>query len=134
MKRIFITVAFILFGFTAYTQSNAITFKVSSYQINRKETASSYVRAELIISDETQSWVISLHRKDGANPEQIKLEKPSDIGNNRMVFRTVSIKESSGTSGADLYAFVPPFEGSKIRMDICDTKTENVKRRLILEY
>jgi len=134
MNRLFFTVAFITVGLAAFAQSNAITFKVSSYQINRKETAALYVKAELIINDETQSWEITLHRKDGANQEQIKLEKPSDIGNNRMVFRTVSIKEGSGISGADLYVFVPPFEGSKIRMDICDTKTESVKRRLILEY
>jgi len=134
MKRLFFTVAFIMFGLAAFAQSNAITFKVSSYQISRKETASLYVRAELIIDDETQSWEITLYRKDGANPERIKLDKPSDIGNNKMVFRTVGIQEGSGTSGANLYAYVPPFEGSKIRVDICDTKTEGVKRRLILEY
>jgi len=134
MKRLFFTVAFIMFGLGAFAQSNTITFKVSSYQINRKETAPLYVRAELIIDDETQSWKITLHRKDGATPEQLKLEKSSDIGNNRMVFRTVSIQEGSGTSGANLYAYVPPFEGNKIRVDICDAKTEGVKRRLILEY
>jgi len=134
MKRLFFTVIFVMTGLAAFAQSNAITFKMSSYQISRKETAPLYVRAELIINDETQSWEIILHRKDNANPERIKLEKSSDIGNNKMVFRTVNIQEGSGTSGANLYAFVPPFEGGKIRVDICDTKTENVKRRLILEF
>jgi len=134
MKRLFIAIVLITVGLAAFTQSKAIIFKVSSYQINKKETAPSYVRAELIISDETQSWEITLHRKDGANPERIRMDKPSDIGNNKMVFRTITIQEASGNSGPNLYAYIPPFEGSKIRIDICDTKTEGVKRRLILEY
>jgi len=134
MKRLFFTVTFIMAGLAAFAQSSAITFKVSSYQISRKETAPLYVKAELLVNDEAQSWEIVLYRKDGANPERIKLEKYSDIGRDNMVFRTVTVQEGSGTSGANLYAFVPPFEGSKIRLDICDAKTEGVKRRLILEY
>ncbi|MDR2701400.1 MAG: hypothetical protein LBB72_03105 [Spirochaetaceae bacterium] len=134
MKRLFFWAVFVTVGLVAFAQSNTITFKVSSYLINRKETAQLYVRAELTIDDETQSWEIILHRKDGTNPERIKLEKPSDISRNNMVFRTVAIQEGAGPSGANLYAFVPPFQGSKIRVDICDAKTEGVKRRLILEY
>ena len=134
MKRLFLMVTFVMAGLAVSALSNAITFKVSSYQISRKETAPLYVRAELIIDDDSQSWEIILYKKDGTNPERIKLEKPSDIGSNNMVFRTVSIQESSGTSGNNLYAFIPPFAGNKIRVDICDAKTEGVKRRLILEY
>jgi hypothetical protein len=134
MKRLFFLAVLATVGLTVFAQSNTITFKVSSYLISRRETAPLYVRAELIIDDEAQSWEIILYKKDGANPERIKLEKSSDIGRNNMVFRTVTLQEGSGTSGADLYAFVPPFQGNKIRVDLCDAKTEGVKRRLILEY
>jgi len=134
MKKLFFLVVLNMVGVAAFAQSNAITFKISSYLIDRKETAHLYVRAELTIDDETQSWEIILYRKDAANPERIKLGKYSDIGQDNMVFRTVTIQEGSSTPGANLYAFVPPFEGSKIRVDFRDTKTEGVKRRLILEY
>jgi hypothetical protein len=134
MKRLFFLLFFVMAGLAAFAQSNTLTFKVSSYLISRKETANLYVRAELIIDDEAQSWEIILHRKDGANPETIKLGKFNDIGHNNMVFYTVTIREGSGTSGSSFYAFIPPFEGSKIRVDFCDTKTEGVRRRLILDY
>jgi hypothetical protein len=134
MKRLVFLAVLVIIGLASFAQSNAITFKVSSYLISRKETAQLYVRAELLVDDAAQSWEIILYRKDGANPERIKLGKSSDIGRNNMVFRTVAVQEGSGTSGSNLYAFVPPFDGSKIRVDICDAKTEGVKRRLILEY
>ena len=75
-----------------------------------------------------------MYRKDGAGPERIKLEKFDDIGHNNGVFRTVIIQEVAGTSGSNLFAYMPVFEGNKIRVDLCDTKTEGVKRRIILEY
>jgi len=133
MKRLLFLVI-LLCGWAVYTQSEGIPFKVSSYLIGKKQTANLYTRAELVVDDETQSWEIFLYRKDNNNPEHIKLETFDDIGNNNGVFRTVTIKEGPGTSGKNLFAYMPVFEGSKIRVDICDTRTEAVKRRLILEY
>jgi hypothetical protein len=115
-----------------------ITFKVSSYQIGGRQTAGQYSKAELLVEGDAESlqysWEIILYRKDGAGPERIKLEKLDDIGRNIGVFRTVIIREGSGTAGSNLFAYVPVYEGSKIRIDLCDTKTEAVKRRLIIEY
>ena len=134
MKRSLFLAVFIICGWTAFAQSNAITFKVSSYLISRKQTANLYTKAELIIYDEDQSWEIILYRKDGSKPERIKLEKFDDIGHNNGVFRIVTIQEASGTSGKNLFAYMPVFDGTKIRVDLCDTRTEGVKRRLIIEY
>jgi hypothetical protein len=133
MKRFIFIVFFGISVGAAFAQS-AIPFKVSSYLISRRQTSGQYVRAELLVNDETQSWEITLYRKDGAGPERIKLEKFDDIGGNKGVFRTITIQDSSGASGSGLFAYMPVFEGSKIRIDLCDTRTEGVKRRLILEY
>jgi hypothetical protein len=132
MKKL---VMFVILGICAGAAfAQPIPFTVSSYQISRRQTAPQYTRAELIVNDESQSWEIILYRKDGVGPERIKLEKFDDIGHNNGVFRTVIIQEAAGTSGSNLFAYMPVFEGNKIRVDLCDTKTEGVKRRLILEY
>jgi len=134
VKKLLFLAVFVVCAWATFAQSNAITFKVSSYQISRRQTANQYTKAELIVDDETQSWEIVLYRKDGSDPERIKLEKFDDIGRNTGVFRTVTIEEKSGTSGSNLFAYMPVFEGNKIRVDLCDTRTEGVKRRLIIEY
>jgi len=133
VKKLLFLAVFIVCGWTTFAQSGAITFKISSYLIARKQTANQYTRAELIVDDETQSWVILLYRKDGAGPEQIKLEKFDDIGRNKGVFRTVTIQEGSKTLGSDLFAYMPEFVDGKIQVDLCDTKKEITRRRLILE-
>jgi hypothetical protein len=134
MKKLYFLVVFVICGSAVFAQSQGIPFKVSVYQISRRQLASQYTMAELIIDDEKQSWEIVLHRKDGTKPERIKLEKFDDIGRNLGVFRTVTITEASGTTGGNLFAHMPVFEGGKIRVDLCDTRTEGVKRRLIIEY
>jgi hypothetical protein len=133
MKRLLFLIVLVC-GLAVYTQSEGIPFKVSSYLIGKKQTANLYTRAELIINDETQSWEIILYRKDNKDPDNIRLEKFDDIGKNLGVFRTITIKEGSSTLGGGLFAYMPVFEGAKIQVDLCDTRTEFVKRRLILEY
>ena len=132
-KKLFLLIVFVLCGWLVFAQSEAITFKVASYQISTRQTASLYTMAELIINDEARSWEIILHRKDGKGPDRIKLEKFDDIGRNIGVFRTVTITDISGTTGSNLFAYMPAFEGNRIRVDLCDTRTEGVKRRLIME-
>ena len=134
MKKLFFIVVLGIFGLTVFTQTEPIPFKVFSYQISTRQTASQYSKAELIIDDETQSWEIILYRKDGKNSERIKLEEFDDIGRGKGVFRTVTITEGSGTLGSNLFAHMPLFEGNRIRVDFCDKRTEGVKRRLIIEY
>ncbi|MDR1307194.1 MAG: hypothetical protein LBK74_06450 [Treponema sp.] len=134
MKKLVLVVIAGLCTAAVFAQSGAILFKVSSYQVSRRQTASQYTRAELFVNDETQSWEIVLHRKDGAGPERIKLEKFDDIGHNNGVFRAITIQDNSGATGGGLFAYMPVFEGSKIRVDLCDTRNESVRRRLILEY
>jgi hypothetical protein len=134
MKKLLFLAVFVICGWVAFAQSAAITFKVSSYLISRRQTANQYTKAELLIDDGAQSWEIILYRKDNAKPERIKLEKFDDIGRNNGVFRTVTIQEAAGTSGSNLFAYMPVFDGTKIRVDLCDTRTEGVKRRLIIEY
>ena len=134
MKKLIFLIVFGICGLMVFTQTDAIPFKVSSYQISTRQTASQYTKAELLIDDETQSWEIILYRKDGKNNEHIKLEQFNDIGRNKGVFRTVTITEGAGVSGSNLFAHMPVFEGTKIRVDLCDKKTEGVKRRLIMEY
>jgi hypothetical protein len=111
----------------------SIPVTITSYLISRRQTAVQYEKAELIIDDETQSWEIVLYRKDGKDPEHIKLEKFEDIGRDNGVFRTITIKEGSTTSGSNLFAYMPVFTDGKIQVDLCDTRTEGVRRRLILE-
>ncbi|MDR2662179.1 MAG: hypothetical protein LBC31_04200 [Treponema sp.] len=134
MKKQFFILVFVLCLWTIMADPLSVPVKITSYLISRKQTAAQYEKADLIIDDETQSWEIVLHRKDGKGPERIKLEKFDDIGHNNGVFRTVTIRDSSGATGSGLFAYMPVFEGSKIRVDLCDTRTENVRRRLILEY
>lgn len=134
MKKLFLIIGVCIFGLTVFAQSEAISFKVFSYQISTRQTANQYTKAELLINDENQSWEIILYRKDGKNSERIKLEKFDDIGRNNGVFRTVTIMEAAGTSGSNLFAYMPVFDGNKIRIDLCDKRTEGVKRRLIMEY
>ena len=133
MKKLILLAVVGLCGWMVFAQSEPITFKVSSYQISSRQTAGQYAKAELVINDGNQSWEIILHRKDGTGPDRIKLEKFDDIGRNLGVFRTVTITEAAGTSGSNLFAYMPVFEGNKIRVDLCDTKTEGVRRRLIME-
>ena len=133
MKKLFFLTIVGLCGWMVFAQPQAITFKVASYQISTRQAASQYTRAELIINDEEQSWEIVLYRKDGTGPDRIRLEKFDDIGRNIGVFRTVTITEAAGTSGSNLFAYMPAFEGNRIRVDLCDTRTEGVKRRLIIE-
>jgi hypothetical protein len=111
----------------------SVPVKIVSYLISRKQTAAQYEKADLIIDDETQSWEIILYRKDGKDPEHIKLETFDDIGQNNGVFRTITIREGSATSGSDLFAYMPVFSNGKIQVDLCNTRTEGVRRRLILE-
>ncbi|GHV84825.1 hypothetical protein AGMMS50230_04330 [Spirochaetia bacterium] len=132
MKKLIFVVVFGICSWAAFAQ--AITFKVASYQISRRQAAPQYTKAELVVNDNDQSWEIILYRKDGAVPERIKLEKFDDIGHNLGVFRTITIQEAAGTSGSNLFAYMPVFDGNKIRVDLCDTRTEGVKRRLIIEY
>ena len=134
MKKLFLITFLGIFGLVIFSQSEGIPFKVFSYQISTRQTASQYTKAELLISDETQSWEIILYRKDGKKEEHIKLEQFDDIGRNNGVFRTVTITEAAGVSGSNLFAYMPVFEGSRIRVDLCDKRTEGVKRRLIMEY
>jgi hypothetical protein len=134
MKKLLFVVVFGICSWTVFAQPAPITFKVVSYLISRRQTAPQYEKAELIVDDENQSWEIILYRKDGAEPEHIKLEKFDTIGRNNGVFRTVTIREAAGTSGSGLFAYMPVFEGNKIRVDLCDTRTEGVKRRLIMEF
>ena len=133
MKKLFFLTIVGFCGWAAFAQSGSITFRVASYQISTRQTASQYTMAELIINDEARSWEIILHRKDGKGPDRIKLERFDDIGRNIGVFRTVIITEAAGTSGSNLFAYMPAFEGNRIRVDLCDTRTEGVRRRLIME-
>jgi hypothetical protein len=135
MKKLVFLLIFGICALVLFTQPEGIPFKVFSYQISTRQLASQYTKAELIISDETQSWEIILYRKDGKNSEHIKLEQFDDINQkNHGVFRNVTIVEAAGTSGSNLFAYMPVFEGNKIRVDLCDKRTEGVKRRLIIEY
>ncbi|MDR2073172.1 MAG: hypothetical protein LBP60_07045 [Spirochaetaceae bacterium] len=133
MKKALFLIAWGIVTWTGFAQSKPIVFKVSSYQISRRQTANQYARAELLIDDENLSWEIILYRKDDTGPEHIKLEQLDFLGNNG-VFRTVTIQEASGTSGSNLFAYMPVYEGNKIRIDLCDIRTEAVRRRLIIEY
>ncbi|MDR1931079.1 MAG: hypothetical protein LBQ44_10705 [Treponema sp.] len=131
MKRI---VFCLILGICTYIQAFAepIPVKIVSYLIGRRETAAQYLRGELIINDEEQSWEIVLYKKNNADPERIKLEKFDDIGRNIGVFRSITVREASGTLGSNLFAYMPAFEDNKIRVDLCDTRTEGVKRRLVI--
>jgi hypothetical protein len=126
----------LLFVFITYTQvifaDNGISLTVNSYLISRKQTASLYEKAELIINDETQSWEVILHRKDGAETEHIRLENFREASGNG-VFQKVSIQEGGKTSGQGLFGHVPVFN-NKIQIDLCDYRTEAVRRRLILGF
>jgi hypothetical protein len=135
MKRLLFLVVLVC-GLAVYTQSEGIHFKVSSCLIGGKQTAKSYTGAELVVDEDTKTWEIFLYRKDNKDPDNIKLEKPDVIsfqGKNQEVFRTVTIKEGASTSGSNLFALLV-FDGAKIQVDLCDTKTEKTKRRIILEY
>ena len=134
MKKLLFVLVIGACGLVVFTQAEAIPFTVFSYQISTRQTANQYSKAELIINDNTQSWEIILHRKDGKNAERIKLEQFDDIGRNKGVFRTVTITEGAGVTGSNFFAHMPLFEGNRIRVDFCDKRTEGVKRRLILEY
>ena len=134
MKKLFLITILGICGLVIFSQNEGIPFKVFSYQISTRQTANQYTKADLLIDDETMSWEIVLHRKDGKASESIKLEQYDDIGHNNGVFRTVTIKEAAGVSGSNLFAYMPVFEGNRIRVDLCDKKTEGTKRRLIMEY
>ena len=133
MKKLVFLAVIGIIGLSIFAQSEAIPFRVNSYQISRRQTASLYSRAELIVNDADQSWEIVLHRREG-NPERIRLENYDNIGRGIGVFRTVTITEATGITGSDLFAHMPHFEGTRIRVDLCDKRTEGVRRRLILEY
>ena len=133
MKKPILFVIFSFFGWSLFAQSATIPFSVQSYQISRRQTASLYSRAELSVNDSNQSWEIVLHRREGS-PERIRLEGFDDIGRGIGVFRSVVITEAGGTTGDTLFAHMPHFEGTRIRVDLCDKRTEGVRRRLILEF
>jgi hypothetical protein len=133
MKKPLFFSVFVLCSWAIMAEPLSIPVKITSYLINRRQTAAQYEKADLIIDDETQSWEIVLYRKDGTDSEHIKLEKFDDIGNNTGVFRTITIMEGDKTSGSNLFAYMPVFNDGKIQVDLCDTKTEGVRRRLILE-
>ncbi|MDR2210838.1 MAG: hypothetical protein LBO65_05135 [Spirochaetaceae bacterium] len=133
MKKLILLLVLGFFTWTGFAQSAPIVFKVASYQISRRQTANQYTKAELLVDDENQTWEIVLYRKDGAEPEHIKLENFTFLGGHG-VFRTVIIREASGTSGSNLFAYMPAYEGNKIRIDLCDIRTEGARRRLIIEY
>lgn len=146
MKQLMCVTVLFLCGWMGFAQQAPIPFRVTSYLIStgggRKQTASQYERAELYIHDETQSWEIVLYRKDAADPERVTLEKLADFGKTA-AFRTITIQERAGKSGGGLFAYMPPFEEVKapnggrtlrLQVDLCDTRTEAVRRRIILEY
>jgi hypothetical protein len=133
MKKHLFFLALVLCSWTVMAEPLSVPVKITSYLISRRQTAAQYEKADLIIDDETQSWEIVLYRKDGKDPEHIKLENFEDIGRDNGVFRAITIQEGSTTSGSNLFAYMPVFTGGKIRVDLCDTRTEGVKRRLILE-
>jgi hypothetical protein len=133
MKRPLFFLAFILCSWAIMAEPLSVPVKITSYLISRRQSAAQYEKADLIIDDETQSWEIVLYRKDGTDSERIKLEKFDDIGNNNGVFRTITILEGGKTSGSNLFAYMPVFNDGKIQVDLCDAKTEGVRRRLILE-
>jgi hypothetical protein len=133
MRKQFFFLVFALCSWTIMAEPLSISVKITSYLISRRQTAAQYEKADLIIDDETQSWEIVLYRKDNKDPEHIKLEKFEDIGRNNGVFRTITIQEGSSTSGSNLFAYMPIFTDGKIQVDLCDTRTEGVRRRLILE-
>jgi hypothetical protein len=134
MKKLLLVFVFLMLGLVLFSAAEGIPFKVFSYQISTRQTANQYNKAELIINDETMSWDIVLHRKDGKEAEHILLEQFDDIGHNIGVFRTVTIIEGAGKSGSNLFAYMPVFEGNRVRVDLCDKRTEGTKRRLIMEY
>ena len=66
MKKLFlVVVVFLVCGLVLFSAAESIPFKVFSYQISTRQTASQYTKADLVIDDETMSWEIVLHRKDG---------------------------------------------------------------------
>ncbi|MDR2313296.1 MAG: hypothetical protein LBE02_02055 [Spirochaetaceae bacterium] len=132
MKKLLFLMVWVGVARIGFAQPEPIVFKVSSYQISRRQTANLYARAELFINDEELTWEIILYRKDNTGPEHIKLEQ-FDLPGNNGIFRTVTIQETSGTSGSNLFAYLL-YEGNKIRIDLCDVRTERVRRRLIIEY
>jgi hypothetical protein len=110
-----------------------IPVKVNSYQISGTQSASLYEKAELIINDENQFWEIILYRK-GGDREIIKMETFDDIGKDLAVFRTITIQEGGRPAyiARDLFAYMPVFNSGKIQIDLCNAKTEGVRRRIIL--
>jgi hypothetical protein len=133
MRKQLFFLAFVLCSWTIMAEPLSVPVKITSYLISRRQTAAQYEKADLIIDDETQSWEIVLYRKDGTDPEHIKLEKFEATGRDNGVFRTITIQEGSTTSGSNLFAYMPVFTDGKIQVDLCDTRTEGVRRRLILE-
>ena len=127
-KKLFVCLAIILCAEAASAQ--AITFKVMSYLISKKQNAALYEKAELSTDDETQVWEVVLYRKDGSASERIRLENFAEVSGNG-IFRKVSIQEGGKTSGWGMFGYIPVFDG-KIQIDLCDNRTEVVRRRLVL--
>ena len=150
MKKLFSVVVFLVCGLVLFSAAEAIPFKVFSYQISTRQTANQYTKAELIVTPIEikverpaglppgytwgYTWEIILYRKDGKPSEIIKLEDHKELGDNHGVFNQVTITEAAGVSGSNLFAYVPKYEGNRIRVDLCDKRTEGTKRRLIIEY
>ena len=149
MKKLIILVLLVC-GLVFYSAAEGIFFSVFSYQISTRQTAAQYSNAELIITpveieikvpegqppryDLGYTWEIILHRKDGRPSESIKLEQHEEFGRSHGVFKKVTITEAAGVSGSNLFAYVPAFEGNRIRIDLCDKRTEGTRRRLIMEF
>lgn len=110
--------------------SQAVSLKVTAYDVDRRPTANQYEKAELSINDETQSWEIVLYRKDQGAPERIVLEDFKEVSGNG-VFHKVSISEKGQKSGAGLFGYIPVFKG-EIQIQLCNTHNERIRRKLVL--
>jgi hypothetical protein len=128
MKKPFLCIMLVFCSWAIFAEP--ISFKITSYLISRKQSAGLYAKAELSIDDETQSWEIILYKKNGSEPDIIRLEEFNIVENNG-VFKKVSIIEGGKTTGSDLFAYIPVFS-DKIQIDLCNVRTEGVRRRLIL--
>jgi hypothetical protein len=114
----------------------SIELKINSYLISRKQNSGRFSGARLSVSDETQTWEITLFKKDGSDPDKIKLEGFEFYNKsvqNQGVFRSITIIEGEKVSGSDLFAYMPEFKKDTIQIDLCDKRTEGVRRRLILK-
>jgi hypothetical protein len=110
----------------------SIDLKIVSYLVSRKQNSARFASARLTVNDATQTWEVVLHKKDGSAPDRILMEESDPTGANMYVFRKITIFEGDKTSGGDLFAYMPNTKDGRIQIDLCDKRTEGVRRRLIL--